>query len=76
MVLTNVQLKRSYDSDSDDILNQFYIPVLGESIEYERMTGYFTSNSLAIASRSLPQFISNGGHMKLICGAVLGKKGY
>lgn len=74
MGLKNVQLKRSYDSDIDDILNQFYIPVLGESIEYKRMTGYFTSNSLAIASRGLSQFISNGGHMKLICGAVLGKQ--
>ena len=38
------------------------------------MTGFFTSNSLAIASRGLSDFISNGGHMKLICGAVLGKK--
>lgn len=74
MGLKNILLKRSYDSDIDDILNQFYIPVLGESIEYNRMTGYFTSNSLAIASRGISQFISNGGHMKLICGALLGKK--
>ena len=33
MGLRNLNLKCSYDSDIDDILNEFYIPVLTESIE-------------------------------------------
>ena len=74
MGLKNVSLKFSYDSDFDDILNDFYIPVLSESTEYCRLAGYFTSNSLAIASRGISNFILNNGRMKLICGAKLEKK--
>lgn len=73
MGLKDLFLKYSYDSDFDDILNDFYIPVLSESVEYRRLAGYFTSNSLAIASRGMSNFILNGGEMKLICGAKLEK---
>jgi len=69
MSLKNLTLKYSYDSDNDDVLNDFYIPALSESVLYLRLSGYFTSNSLAIASRGLSNFIKNGGKMKLITGA-------
>lgn len=74
MGFKDLLLKYSYDSDFDDILNDFYIPVLSESVQYYRLAGYFTSNSLAIASKGMSNFILNGGEMKLICGANLEKK--
>lgn len=69
--LTRLEIKNSYDSDSDDVLNTFYIPALSESVCYCRLAGYFTSGSLAIAARGIQKFIENNGKMKLVCGAVL-----
>jgi superfamily II DNA or RNA helicase len=71
MGLKDLNIKISYDSDKDDILNDFYIPVLSNSLEYKRSVGFFSSTSLAIAARGISQFIINGGQMKLICGAKL-----
>ena len=73
MGLKDLSIKLSYDSDVDDIVNDFYIPVLSESTKYCRISGYFTSNSLAIASRGISSFIKNGGKMRLICSAKLEK---
>lgn len=71
MVLRDLCLKKSYDSDFDDILNQFYIPALSNSVKYHRLAGFFSSTSLALAARGIVRFIANGGHMKLVCGAKL-----
>lgn len=67
--LREVRLKRSYDSDIDDILRDFYVPVLSQSVLYRRLTGFFSSTSFAIAAKGITKLISNGGQMKLITGA-------
>ena len=64
-------IKESYDSEEDDVLNDFYIPVLQNSKKYWRIAGYFTSGSLAVAARGMAQFILNGGKMRLVTGARL-----
>ena len=58
--------KKTYSSDFDDILNDFYIPVLKQSSEYQRLAGFFSSTSLAVSARGILGFIKNGGIMKLI----------
>ena len=73
MNLKDLDLKKTYDSDLDDILSDFYIPVLSNSIKYRRLAGFFSSTSLAVAARGISRFIANGGHMELICGAKLSK---
>ena len=73
MNLRNQQIKKSYDSDEDDILNSFYIPSLSVSVEYQRLAGFFSSSVLAIAARGIAGLILNDGKMKLICGAKLTK---
>ena len=50
MSLQELILKRAYDSDSDDILNDFYIPILSNSVRYRRLAGFFSSSSLAVAA--------------------------
>lgn len=74
MGLKELNLKESYDSDSDDLLNDFYISVLSNSISYKRITGFFSSSSLAVAAKGISQFIINGGTMQLVCSAKLGKE--
>ena len=71
MVLKDIDLNRSYDSRSDDVVNQFYIPALSHAIVYKRMAGFFSSTSLAMAARGVFRFMRNKGHMQMICGAGL-----
>ena len=73
MSLRDLSLKKSYDSDEDDILNSFYIPSLENSIKYQRLAGFFNSITLALAARGIAGLILNRGKMELLCGAKLTK---
>lgn len=70
----NIPLKLSYDSGLDDILWDFYIPVLSMSTTYNRIAGFFSSSSLALSARGLEDFISNGGKMRLVTCPQLSKQ--
>lgn len=76
MSFKDLDIKIKYDSDSDDILNEFYIPVLSHSSMYLRISGFFSSTSLAISAMGLEDFIKNNGKMKLICSAILSEEDY
>ncbi len=71
MSFRNLQIKDNYSSDKDDILNDFYIPVLSESNNYKRIAGFFSSKSLAIAAKGIKKFINNNGKIQLLVGALL-----
>ena len=62
----SIPLKLSYDSGEDDILWDFYIPVLSMADTYDRIAGFFSSSSLALCARGLESFITNGGKMRLV----------
>lgn len=74
MSLKDLELDRSYDSDEDDIVNEFLVPVLGEAKEYLRLAGYFSSSTLAVSAKGLSEFIEKEGKMKLVVGADLRRK--
>lgn len=63
---SDLPLKVAYDSGEDDLLWDFYIPVLSRANSYDRIAGFFSSSSLAIAARGISEFISNGGFMRLV----------
>ena len=71
MSFKDLDLHDDYDSETDDILNNFYIPILSNSKEYYRMAGYFNSRSLAHSAKGLKEFILNKSKMKLLCGIEL-----
>lgn len=73
-MLNDLEIKFKYDSDEDDLINEFYVPVLSNSSKYYRMSGFFSSTSLAISARGIGEFISHGGKMKLICSAMLSEE--
>lgn len=62
----NISIKSSYETGEDDLLESFYIPVLENAIQYDRIAGFFSSSSLAIASKGLSGLIKNKGKMRLI----------
>ena len=61
-----IPLKVSYDTGEDDILWDFYVPTLSLANHYDRIAGFFSSTSLALAARGLEPFIRNGGKMRLV----------
>jgi hypothetical protein len=71
VALKDLSLKSAYYYDEDNLLEEFYIPVLSNSVKYKRIAGYFSSNSLAIAAKGVAEFISNGGKIRLIANIVL-----
>ena len=63
---SSLPLKISYDSGTDNILSDFYIPVLSLANRYDRIAGFFSSSALAIAAKGMGEFIANGGEMRLV----------
>jgi superfamily II DNA or RNA helicase len=74
MTLTDIEIKHHFDSERDNLLEDFYIPVLSNTIKYDRIAGFFNSSALAIAAKGIAQFALNGGKMRLIVSAQLDKK--
>ena len=76
MSFKDLDFEPSYNSSKNDLVEEFYIPVLSEAVTYDRVTGFFNSQSLALAARGLKKFICNGGKMRLLCGAELSPKDF
>ena len=75
-MLRLLDIKEVYDSEEDNILQDFYIPALSNAVIYNRAVGYFDAKVLTTAARGLASFISNGGYMRLIVGATLSDDEY
>ncbi len=76
MSLKDINIKKTYSSENDDILHDFYIPTLQNSIEYNRLTSYFSSKSIALSALGIIGLIKNKGIMKLIMSTKLEKDDY
>lgn len=66
MSFKDLHIKPCYESGIDDIIEDYYVPVLGAAVQYDRIAGFFSSTSLAVAARGIADFIVNGGKMRLI----------
>ncbi len=66
MSLLDVNLKKEYRSPRDNIVNDFYIPLLKEATLYKRSVGFFSSSSLLEISYGISHLINNGGKINLI----------
>jgi superfamily II DNA or RNA helicase len=78
MPLTDLEILDAYDTGdrSERVIQDFYIPVLQEAKLYRRLTGYFSSQVLALAARGVAGLIKNGGKMQLIASPVVSEKDY
>jgi len=75
-MLKELVIKSVYDAEEDNILKDFYIPVLSQATSYDRAVGYFDAKVLTAAARGLNSFVENGGHIRLIVGATLNEEEY
>lgn len=68
MSLKNVALKQQYRTDRDDLITNFFVPCLSNSIEYDRAVEYVTLKSISTLSLGLQNFMQNDGKIRLITG--------
>ena len=52
--------KRRYSSDTDDLINDFFVPALSRAVRYDRAVGYFTAGALARLAPALDAFLDRG----------------
>lgn len=78
MSYRELDIKKSYETtgNRNQLLEEFYIPFLGETKEYRRIAGYFSSSSLIIAAEGIEGLIKNDGVMKLLISPDLSKQDY
>lgn len=70
-LLTECEWRTSYRHEDGDLIELFYNPALSCAVQYDRMTGYFSADALALASRGIAALITNDGRMRLIVGCTL-----
>lgn len=70
-MLKDVKLEISYSSDSGNMVNDFYVPCMSNSIIYRRAVGYFTSHGLSVAAQGIAHLIKNEGNIQLIASPCL-----
>ncbi len=63
--------RTSYRHEDGDLIELFYNPALACAVQYDRMTGYFSADALALASRGIDELIRSDGRMRLIVGCTL-----
>ena len=54
-----------------DLVDLFYVPALTSAVRYDRLTGYFNAQALALAARGIEALIRNDGRMRLVVGCTL-----
>lgn len=67
MSLSDFEFKSSYNKIDNDIAEDFYLPCMRNSVNYDRISGYFGSTIYIIAWLALKDFVDNGGKMRIIC---------
>ena len=66
-----LNILRGYKTNKNDIVQEFYLPVLKESVLYKRAVGFFSSSALAHLATGLVPFIKNDGKIRLVASPVL-----
>lgn len=66
MSFLDVEIKPEYRSRLDNVMKDFYIPVLKQAVLYKRAVGFFSSTALLEMSAGLCGLVKNGGKIQLI----------
>lgn len=74
MSLQDVRIKNEYRSLIDNVVNDFYLPVLKESVLYQRAVGFFSSSALVAISKGIEGLIDKGGKIHLIASPRLSQE--
>lgn len=70
-MLKDLNLPLSMNTSKDNLISDFFIPALKNSIKYDRGVGYFSSSWLQVASKGMVKFAENGGKARWIASPIL-----
>ena len=71
MSLKNMPLKNEYRSLIDNVIQDFYIPLLKEATIYKRAVGFFSSSSLVEITKGIAAMAQSGGKIKIVASPYL-----
>ena len=74
MSYSDIEVLRSYRTNKNDIVNDFYVPILKQSVLYKRAVGFFSSTALIELSKGISGLIKNGGKIKFIVSPYLSEE--
>lgn len=67
-------LKPIYRTSVDDIGKDFFVPILKESVSYDRGVGYFTLESLSLLAEGIIPLLKKGGTIRVLTSVQLNEK--
>ena len=67
----SLNILRSYKTNKNDIVREFYVPILTQSVLYKRAVGFFSSTALIELSKGISGLIKNGGKIRFIVSPLL-----
>ena len=71
MSFKDVEIKQEYRSFNDNMVEDFYYPLLSKAKLYERTVGFFSSTALIEISKGISGLVENGGKIRLIASPKL-----
>lgn len=71
MSLKDIDVKNEYRSLNDNVVQEFYIPLLSEARFYNRAVGFFSSSALIEISKGINSLVRRGGKIKLVASPYL-----
>lgn len=71
MTLRNHIVKTEYRSLIDNVVQDFYIPLLKNAVSYRRAVGFFSSSSLIELSKGISAMATNGGKIQIVASPYL-----
>ncbi|MCH3972831.1 MAG: DEAD/DEAH box helicase family protein [Oscillospiraceae bacterium] len=74
MSLKNQYIKSEYRSLIDNVIQDFYLPLLHEATSYRRAVGFFSSSSLVEISKGIGDMARNGGKIEIIASPYLSEE--
>lgn len=71
MSFRDIDIRPEYRSRLDDVVREFYTPILCQAVAYKRAVGFFSSSALIELTQGLGGLIDNGGAIELIASPKL-----
>ncbi len=74
MNFKEISIKQEYRSPQDNVVQDFYIPVLENAVSYKRSVGFFSSSALVEISKGICELAKNGGKIELVASPYLSRE--
>lgn len=74
MALTDLDIPFALNTSRNDLIDQFFTPLLKNSVQYDRGVGFFSSGWVKEAFIGMSDFAKNGGRARWITSPILGKE--